>query len=126
VHGLQKLFRGALLAEETVRAGAQHVDAVLALGKTAQDEDPRVREPGAHVLEDVEAAAIRHRDVEDQEVPLAIAQPVQRLLPGLRFADLADGVVRAQELPQSGTHDGMIVRNQYPGHPDAPVMADIS
>ena len=98
-----------------MRASAQHVDRVLPLREPGQDQHPHVGISRAHVAEDVHAAAVGHADVEDQEFPGTLAQPVERLLAGRGLADLADGGVLGQHLAQACPHDGMVICDQNPG-----------
>src|SRR5262245_14791805 len=100
VHGLQQIIRRALLAEEPMRARPQHIDGVLPFRETGQDQHPGVGIARPYVPEDVHAAAIRHADVEDQELPVAFPQPFKGLLAGGRLSNLADRGVLAQQLPQ--------------------------
>src|SRR5262245_22109584 len=66
------------------------------------------------MTEDVHAAAVRHADVEDQELPGGLAQPFERLLAGSGLADLADRRVIRQHLAQPRPDDGVVVRDQNP------------
>ena len=114
VHRLQQVVRRALLAEEAVRARAQHVDRVLPLREAGQDQHPRIGITRAHVAEDVHAAAVGHADVEDQELPGTLAQPVERLLAGRGLTDLADRGVLSQHLAQACPYHRMVICDQNP------------
>ena len=115
MHRLQKVIRRAFLAQEAMRARPQHVDRVLALRKAGQDQYPRVGIARPHVTEDVHAAAVRHPDVEDQELPGALPQPFQGLLASCGLADFAHRVVLGEHLPKPGADYRVVVRDQYPG-----------
>ncbi len=84
-------------------------------GKAGQDQDPGFGVSRTHVAEDVHAAAVRHADVEDQQLPGPLAQAIERLLAGRRLADLPHGRVLGQHLAQAGPDHRMIVCNQDPG-----------
>ncbi len=62
--------------------------------------------------EDVHPAAVGHADVEDQQLPGAFPEPLERLLAGRGLADLADGVVLSEQLPETRANDRMVVGNQ--------------
>src|SRR6267378_4686081 len=66
--------------------------------------------------QDIDATAIRHIDVQDDEVPLTVAQLLQRLLAAARLGDRVDGTVLLQVVPEPGPHHRVIVRNEYAWH----------
>jgi hypothetical protein len=53
------------------------------------------------VCPDVQAAAVRHVDVKQQQIPAAFAQLVQRLFAGGRLTHLANRSIFLQQLHQS-------------------------
>ena len=67
------------------------------------------------MTQDIESAAIGHVDVEDQKVPVAIAQAIERLLAAGGRAGLADRGVLSEELQQPGANYRVVVRYQDPG-----------
>src|SRR2546430_1491899 len=69
-----------------------------------------------NVPQDIDATAIGHIDVEDDEVPLAVAQLLQRLLTAAGLGDRVDRAVLLQIMPEPGPHHRVIVRNQYAWH----------
>src|SRR5437764_14808568 len=66
--------------------------------------------------QDIDATAIGHIDVEDDEVPLTVAQLLQRLLTAARLCDRVDRPVLLQIVPEPGAHHRVIVRNQDAWH----------
>src|SRR5256885_16029253 len=70
----------------------------------------------ANVPQDIDATAIGHIDVEDDEVPLAVAQLLQRLLTAAGLGDRVDRPVLLQIMPEPGPHHRVIVRNKYAWH----------
>src|SRR5688572_5043867 len=119
VHGVGKFLRRALLAQVAVGPHSQHVDRVLAFGVTGKDQDAGVGEAGTHVTQDVQAATVRHPDVQYQQFPVVLAQAIERLLPGGGLADLADRPILAEELPQARPDHGVVVGDQDLGHTTA-------
>src|SRR5213082_1479615 len=69
-----------------------------------------------NVPKDIDATAIGPIDVEDDEVPLAVAQLLQRLLTAAGLGDRVDRAVLLQIMPEPGLHHRVIVRNQYAWH----------
>jgi hypothetical protein len=65
------------------------------------------------MLQDVQAASVRHMDIEQDEVPLLLPQQIERLIAACRFAHGVDGRIRFQKLLESGANDRVIVGDQY-------------
>jgi hypothetical protein len=63
--------------------------------------------------QDVQAASVRHMDIEQDEIPLLLAQQIERLVAAGRFAYGVDAGIRFQELFESGANDRVIVGDQY-------------
>ena len=72
--------------------------------------------PGADVPQNVDAAAVGHVDVEDHQVPLAVAQLLQRLRSGGGLSDRIDGTVLLQVVAQPRTDHRVIVGNKNARH----------
>jgi hypothetical protein len=70
----------------------------------------------ADVTQDIDAAAVGHVDVEDHQVPGAIAQLLQRLGPAARLSYGLDRAVLLQPAPQPGADHCMIVGHQHLCH----------
>jgi hypothetical protein len=64
---------------------------------------------------------VRHREVHQDHVHLALAHDVQGLAAVARFAGDAQVRLLGQELAQSGAHDGMVVDDRYADHEDPSV-----
>src|SRR5665213_2593909 len=79
-YGLQQLLGSALLGQIATSACLQNVDGILALGKPTEYQHLGIRIAGADVAQDVEAAAIRHVDVEQHQVPATGAKLVERFV----------------------------------------------
>src|ERR1700690_4302431 len=100
VHGSHELLRRLVLGDVARSARPQHVDCVLVLGKTADDEDPRFLMAGADMPQYVDTAAVRHVDIENHEIPSTGAKTLQRLGPGPRLADRIDRLVALEIMPE--------------------------
>src|SRR6266853_3639375 len=92
------------------------MDGILFLGEATHHENAGIGVAGADMSQDVDATAIRHIDVEDDEVPLTVAQLLQRLLAAARLGDRVDRTVLLQVVPEPGPHHRVIVRNEYAWH----------
>ena len=64
-------------------------------------------------LQDVQAAAIRHVDVEQHQIPILLAQQVQSLVAAGGFAHGVDAGICFQELLESRADYRVIVSDQY-------------
>ena len=74
----------------------------------------------ANVLEDVEAAAIRHMDVEQHQIPRLAAQLCEYFVTARRFTHVGDVGLLFQKLLVAGPYDCMIVGDEYPCHGSIP------
>src|ERR1700687_219507 len=105
-----------LLGQVTGGPGAQHPDAELLLRIHAQHQH---RHPGLDVpqlLQHLEPALARQRDVEDDGVPFRRFHHAQGLLAARRLAEdgVGDGVL--EDLLETLPHHGVIVHEQDAGH----------
>jgi hypothetical protein len=64
---------------------------------------------GLDMPQNVEAAAVGHVDVEQDQVPFLFAELVEGLAAGGGLSDGVDGRVGLQELFESGADHGMVV-----------------
>jgi hypothetical protein len=64
---------------------------------------------GLYVPEDVQPAAIRHMDVEKDQVPVLLAQRIERFVAAGGFAYDVDAGICLEELLKSGPDYRMIV-----------------
>src|ERR1019366_2785143 len=62
--------------------------------------------------QDVQTASVRHMDIEQDEVPLLLAQQIERLVAGGRFAHRVDAGIRFQKLLESGANHRVIAGAQ--------------
>src|SRR6185295_19912146 len=67
------------------------------------------RELLLHVAQQIEAAASRHREIEDRHVPVDLARELQRLVAVGRFSDYSGRRIVRQHLLQAVAHYRMIV-----------------
>jgi len=65
------------------------------------------------VAQDVQAAAVRHMDVEEDQIPLLLPKQIERLIAARGLADRVDGGVRLEKLLESSPNDRVIVSDQY-------------
>jgi hypothetical protein len=63
--------------------------------------------------QDVQSAAIRHVDVQKNEIPLLLAQLVQCFIAAGGFADRIYGGIGLKKLLETRPHHSMIVGDQY-------------
>ncbi|MGC4058279.1 MAG: hypothetical protein QM743_09200 [Chitinophagaceae bacterium] len=68
------------------------------------------------MAQDVQAAAVRHVDVEDHQVKALVAQGIHDLLPGGGLANATDLGVTLQELTQTRPYHGVIVGDEHSMH----------
>src|SRR5882672_3394983 len=115
-HRAQQLFGRSAFLDEAARSGTQHVQRVLPFRVAAQDQHAGAVMNRTDLLQDVDAAAVRHADVEDDQIPVLGAQPVERLAAGRGLADGADAAILDQKLLESGADYGMVVSEQHTCH----------
>src|ERR1700730_18276070 len=110
-------FLGRLvLGEITERAGPQDVDRILFLGKATHHEKASIWGARPNMPKDIDATAIRHIDVEDDKVPLTVAQLLQRFLTAARLRNRVNRTVLLQIMPEPGPQHRVIIRNKYAWH----------
>jgi hypothetical protein len=68
---------------------------------------------GLNMPQYVQAAAIRHVNVEQHEIPLLFPQQVQSLVAAGSLPHGIDARVGFEELLESGSDNRMIIRDQY-------------
>ena len=68
---------------------------------------------GLNVPQDVQAAAVRHVNVEQHEIPILLAQQIERLVAAGRLAHGIDARIGFEELLESGADHRVIVCDQY-------------
>jgi hypothetical protein len=64
------------------------------------------------VAQNVQAAAVRHMDVQQDQIPLLLPQQIERLIAARGLTDRVDGGVRLEKLLESGPYDRVIVGDQ--------------
>src|SRR5215467_13129264 len=100
VYGAQDLLRCLILGEIAAGSSTQDVDRILSLRETAQHQHACVRVRGADLAEDVDTAAIRHVDVQYQQIKGSSAQLRQRLCCGSAFGNGCDRSVLLEKMTQ--------------------------
>ena len=94
-------------------ARAQDVDRVLLLREPAHHQHSNPGVTGLYVPQDIKAAAVRHVDVEQHEIPILFAQQVEGFVAARCLTHRIDAGVGLEELLESGADHRMIVRDQY-------------
>ena len=82
-------------------------------GQAAHDQHSHARVARLNVPQDVKTAAIGHVDVEKHEIPILLAQQIERLVAAGGLADRVDGGIRLQKLLETCPDNRMVVGNQY-------------
>ncbi|MNT41542.1 hypothetical protein D3C72_1779030 [compost metagenome] len=67
-------------------------------------------------LEDVDAVAVGHRDIQHQYIEFGVAQPRHDFVAAAGFASHLDVGLFGNELSQPGTHNLVIVSDQNADH----------
>ncbi len=81
------------------------------LGKHAQNEDGTARVPTFYFLDQLHAASAGHGKVENSDVPVELANELERFIAVFRLADHLHVVLRGQDLFKTAPDDRVVVRN---------------
>jgi len=68
---------------------------------------------GLNVPQNVEPAAVRHVNVQQNQVPFRLTQSIERCVAAGRFSDRIDARISFEKLLKSGSDHRMIVCDQY-------------
>src|SRR5215472_9157180 len=66
--------------------------------------------------QDIDAAAIGHVDIQNDQVPMAVAELLQRFRAAASLGDCVNRTVLLQVMPEPGSHHRVIVSNKYARH----------
>ncbi len=104
-----QFFRGAFLCHVPRGAGLEDAYGKLVLRVHAQDEHRQLRARGFDFLQNVQAAATRHGDVENDDVPLLFPDLAEGFLAVAGLAEFGLLEVIGQDLLQSMPDDRVVV-----------------
>src|ERR1700730_1139323 len=102
MHSPHESLGRLVLGEIAYRASPQDVDCVLFLGKATHHENASIGVSRANMPQDIDATAIRHIAVEDDEVPLTGAHLLQSCIVDARLSNRVDRTGLLQIMPEPG------------------------
>src|SRR5579862_415517 len=113
--------RRAVLREVAGRTGTHRAHGVFMLLVHAKHHDARPRAFGTNLLDELDAAAARHGDVQDRHVEVDLARELYRFHCVGRVADDLEIARGLEKLAQSFPDDRVIVGDQHSDHADVVV-----
>src|SRR2546421_4190238 len=109
--GGRQLFAGAFLVDVPGTAGLEYLRGVRLFREHAQNEDRTTRVPAFDFLDQLYSASAGHGKVENGDVPVELADELERFIAVLGLTDHLHVVLRGQDLLQTTPNDRVVVRD---------------
>ena len=113
---LDEFCRRALFGKVPGCAGAQHTHGVLVLGVHAQNQYGQAGGFGVQLLEDVEAALVRHRNVEQDHITGLALDDLQGFVTVAGFARHGHSGIFGNDSLQAFAYDSVIINDNDFNH----------
>src|SRR5882762_1981736 len=106
-----QFLAGAFLVDVAGATRLEHLRGMRFFGEHAQNEDGTARVPAFYFLDQLYPASPGHGKVENGDVPVELANELERFIAVLCLADHIHVMLRGQDLFETTPNDRMVVRD---------------